>query len=152
MPTPSVHAMDRHPAWTAPSSRRVRGVTTATGTFDVTLTPNGAELDGAVSRIALRKTFYGDMVGEGTGVMLSAGDPSSGSAGYVAIETVEGAVNGQRGSFALGQLAVMHAGSQALHYEILPGSGSGQLAGITGRLELSIEPDGTHRFQLHYEL
>jgi hypothetical protein len=127
-------------------------VTTAVGTFDVTLTPAGPELDGAVNRLDLRKTFHGDLEGEGTGLMLSAGDPSSGSAGYVAIETVDGVLHGRRGSLAFVQLGLMRAGSPTLHYEVVPGSGRGELDGITGSLQLVIEADGTHRFELVYDL
>jgi catechol 2,3-dioxygenase-like lactoylglutathione lyase family enzyme len=127
-------------------------VTTAKGTFDVELVPAAPELDGAVNRLELRKRFHGDLEGEGTGMMLGAGDPSGGSAGYVAIEMVRGALHGRLGGFAFVQLGVMHAGSQTLHYEVVPGSGSGELEGITGRLQLSIEADGTHRFELTYGL
>jgi Protein of unknown function (DUF3224) len=50
------------------------------------------------------------------------------------------------------QLALMHNGSQMLHYEVVPGSGSGSLEGITGTFVLTIESDGTHRYELEYEL
>lgn len=125
---------------------------TASGTFDVELVPAPAELDGAVSRFELRKSFHGTFEGSGTGVMLSCGDPTSGSAGYVAVEVVRGDLHGRTGGFALMQLGMMRSGSQSLHYQVVPGSGDGQLAGITGSLQLSIESDGTHRFELAYDL
>jgi Protein of unknown function (DUF3224) len=125
---------------------------TAKGTFDVTMQPGATELDGAISRFELSKTFHGDLQGTGTGVMLSAGDPQSGAAGYVAIETVRGRLCEQEGSFALQQFGLMHGGSQTLHYEVVPGSGSGQLAGITGVLHLHVDEDGSHRYELHYDL
>ncbi len=50
---------------------------TASGTFEVTLTPGAAELDGAVGRFELTKRFHGDFDGTGTGVMLAAGDPQA---------------------------------------------------------------------------
>ena len=125
---------------------------TANGTFDVTMRPGAAELDGAIGRFELSKTFHGDLRGTGTGVMLSAGDPQAGAAGYVAIETVRGRLGEQEGTFALQQFGSMHDGSQTLHYEVVPGSGTGQLAGITGTLHLDIDEDGTHRYELHYDL
>ncbi len=125
---------------------------TATGTFDVSLQPGEPELEGAVARFDLSKTFHGDIEATGTGVMLSAGDPQAGEAGYVAIETVDGRLAGRTGSFALVQLGSMHAGSQALAYEVVAGSGTGELAGITGTLHLDIDADGTHRYHLDYEL
>lgn len=124
----------------------------ARGSFDVELTPGPAELDGAVSRFDLSKTFHGDLEGVGAGVMLSGGDPATGSAGYVAIETVSGRLGDRAGGFALQQFGMMENGSQSLHYEIVPGSGQGELDGITGTLALSIEDDGTHRYELTYEL
>lgn len=126
--------------------------TVAQGTFDVELTPGPPELNGAVGRFELSKTFHGDLQGVGEGVMLSGGDPRSGSAGYVAIETVSGRLGDRTGSFALQQFGMMRTGSQILHYEIVPGSGQGELTGITGSLRLTIEDDGTHRYELEYEL
>jgi hypothetical protein len=124
----------------------------ANGTFEVTMRPGAAELDGAVGRFDLSKIFHGDLQGTGTGVMLSAGDPQAGAAGYVAIETVHGRLEEQEGSFALQQFGSMHDGSQTLHYEVVPGSGTGSLVGITGTLLLDIGEDGTHRYELHYDL
>jgi len=39
-----------------------------------------------------------------------------------------------------------------LHYEVVPGSGTGGLAGVTGILHLDVGEDGTHRYELKYEL
>lgn len=125
---------------------------TAKGTFDVVMQPGDAELDGSVSRFEMSKTFHGDLHGTGTGLMLSAGDPQAGAAGYVAMETVRGHLGEREGSFVLQQFGTMHGGSQALHYEVVPGSGNGQLAGIIGTLRLEIDEDGTHRYELGYDL
>ncbi len=123
----------------------------ALGTFDVKLQPGPSELDGAVSRFELSKTFHGDLEAVGAGVMLSCGDPQSGSAGYVAIETVRGRLSGREGGFALQQLGLVRAGSQTLYYEVVPGSGDGELQNITGTFHLTIDDNGTHRFELVYE-
>ena len=125
---------------------------TARGTFDIDLKPGPPELDGAVNRFDFSKAFHGDLEGVGAGVMLSSGDPQSGSAGYVAIETVSGRLGDRHGSFALQQFGTMRAGSQTLQYEIVPGSGQDGLEGITGSLRLTIEDDGTHRYELEYDL
>ncbi len=125
---------------------------TATGTFDIVLRPGEPELEGAVARFDLAKTFHGDLEATGKGVMLSAGNPQVGEAGYVANETVDGRLGGRTGSFVLVQLGSMHAGSQALAYEVVAGSGTGELAGINGALHLDIEADGTHRYRLDFAL
>jgi hypothetical protein len=125
---------------------------TASGTFEVSLAPGLAELDGAVGRFELTKRFHGDFDGTGTGVMLSAGDPQAGTAGYVAIETVNGRLGDREGGFALQQFGTMRGGQQTLHYEVVPGSGDGELTGISGTLHLTIDEDGTHHYELEYDL
>lgn len=117
--------------------------------FEMELTP-GEPLVSGTGRFDLRKTWTGAMVGESVGVMLSAGDPASGHAGYVALETFDGALDGRRGGFALQQYGVM-AGSTSLSYGIVPGSGSGELSGITGSLKLTITEAG-HHVEVTYEI
>jgi hypothetical protein len=125
---------------------------TAIGTFEVELAPGPTELGGAVTRFELTKHFHGDLDGTGFGLMLSGGDPQIGTAGYVAIETVSGRLGNRDGGFALQQFGTMSDGSQTLHYEVVPGSGSGELTGISGTLQLRIDDDGTHHYELEYEL
>jgi len=105
-----------------------------------------------VSRFELTKQFQGDLDGNGIGLMLSGGNPQSGTAGYVAIETVSGRLNGREGGFAMQQFGTMSGGSQTLHYEVVPGSGTGKLTGISGTLHLTIDPDGAHHYELDYDL
>jgi hypothetical protein len=123
-----------------------------TGSFEVTMTAGDAELGGALSRFEISKTFAGDFRGVGTGLMLSGGDPQKGAAGYVAMEIVDGQLGGRQGGFMLQQYGSMSSGAQVLHYEIVPGSGIGQLAGIIGMLRLDVDQAGTHRYRLEYEL
>ena len=127
-------------------------VSTANGSFAISLVPAPAEVGGHVDRFDFTKVFQGDLEATGTGVMLSCGHPETGSAGYVAIESVDGRLGGRPGGFVLGQLGTLQKGSQTLHYEIVPGSGRGDLQGIAGTFHLTIESDGTHRYTLEYEL
>jgi hypothetical protein len=122
----------------------------ARGTFEVTLTPQPDDGSG-IGRLELAKTWSGDLAGAGHGLMLSAGDPAQGSAGYVALEVVEGTLAGRPGSLAFQQLGVMHAGEQELRYQVVPGSGTGELEGITGSLALTVDEHG-HSYELAYEL
>jgi len=122
---------------------------TARGTFEVTISSH--EPDSGIGRFDLEKTWLGHLAGTGHGQMLSAGDPTQGSAGYVALEVVDGSLHGRTGSFALQQLGVMHAGDQELDYRVVPGSGTGELAGITGTLALTIDERG-HSYELTYTL
>ena len=124
---------------------------TARGTFEIERRPGAPEGGGAIARHDFAKRFTGDLEGDGVGLMLSAGDPATGTAGYVAIEVVTGTLDGRRGSFALQQYGTMSGGEQRLEYEVVPGSGDGELGGIGGRLDLSVE-DGAHSYVLEYHL
>lgn len=122
----------------------------ARGTFEVRISPAESALD-RLGRFDLAKTWSGELSGVGHGVMLSAGDPESGAAAYVAMETVEGTLGERAGGFALAQLGTMDAGSSEQTYVIAPGSGHGELVGISGVLTLEIV-EGEHRYTLDYSL
>lgn len=116
------------------------------------MTPGKTELGGAIGRFDFTKTFRGDFAGTGVGLMLSGGDPQSGSAGYVAMEIIHGHLEGREGGFVLQQFARMRDGSQTMHYEVVPGSASGHLKGMTGRLHLRVDEDGIHHYDLEYQV
>jgi len=122
----------------------------AHGTFEVTMTPQPS--DDGIGRFDLAKRWHGDLDATSAGLMLSGGDPAGGRAGYVALEVVDGTLHGRVGTFAFQQLGVMRGDEQELRYDVVPGSGTGELAGIEGTLSLTIEDDGTHRFDLGYSL
>ena len=129
----------------------VSPVPSATGTFEIERRPTAPEAGGGIARHEFTKTFVGSLEGVGVGLMLSAGDPAAGEAGYVAMEIVTGKLDGRQGSFALQQYGTMSEGGQRLEYEIVPGSGDGDLEGIAGRLQLRVA-DGSHHYVLEYEL
>lgn len=118
--------------------------------FSVELTPADGLLSGT-GRFDMVKRWTGGIAGAGTGVMLSAGDPGSGTAGYVALERFDGNVDGRSGGFALQQFGRMVDGAAELRYEIVPGSGTGELEGITGVVELSVV-ETSHTVRLRYSL
>lgn len=125
-------------------------MTSHTASFTVQMAP-GAPIDGAADRFCLTKTWTGEAEGTSRGTMLTAGDPETGSAGYIASELFEGSLGGRTGTLALQQLGTMTGGAPALQYVIVPGSGTGDLAGATGTLEIGeIHDDGRHevRFTL----
>ncbi|MFL6659452.1 MAG: DUF3224 domain-containing protein [Massilia sp.] len=127
---------------------------TAKGSFDISMKPAPAgEGAGrvAVGRMLIDKQYRGAFTGVGQGEMLSAGNPAAGSAGYVAIEHVTGTLGTLSGSFALQHAGVMHAGDSQLSISIVPGSGTGDLAGIEGTLTIDIV-ERTHFYTLRYTL
>lgn len=124
----------------------------ASGTFEVSITPVPAEADappGAPGRMRLAKTFHGGIEGTGAGEMLAVRDGTSGA--YVALERVEGVLDGRSGTFSLVHRGVMDAGAQDLAITVVPGSGTGALTGISGVFHLTIE-GGEHRYVLDYSL
>ena len=126
----------------------------AEGTFDVKTTPlpgDEATKDTLIGRYSLVKQFHGDLEAVGKGEMLGAGDPSSGNAGYVAIEQVTGTLHGRRGSFALQHIGAIEHGNYKLSVAVVPGSGGGELAGIAGTMTITIS-NGKHSYDFEYTL
>ena len=122
----------------------------ALGMFKVALTALPAAPGGAAQH-ALEKQFSGDLAGSSRGVMLSAGDPAKGIAGYVAMEIVTATLAGRSGSFALQHSCTMDASGQQLNVLIVPGSGTGALTGISGRMAIRIA-GSDHFYTLTYAL
>ncbi|NYT40103.1 DUF3224 domain-containing protein [Sphingomonas sp. R-74633] len=122
----------------------------AKGSFDVSVKPN-ASVEGPVGVLALTKTYHGDLEATATGQMLGYGDPGGGNAAYVALEQVTGMLAGRKGSFALQHNGSMSGGKPEMNVVIAPGSGTDELKGIAGRLEILIE-GGKHNYVLHYTL
>jgi hypothetical protein len=60
--------------------------------------------------MTIDKEFLGDLVASSRGQMLSARTNTDNSAGYVAIERVEGILQGRKGSFILQHNATMNRG------------------------------------------
>jgi hypothetical protein len=127
----------------------------ATGSFDVKLTPQAADdytaAGSALSRFTVDKQFHGDLEATSKGQMLAAGDYASGSAGYVAMERVTGSLSGRSGAFSLQHSATMDRNVPFLSITVVPGSGSEQLAGISGTLNIRIE-GGKHFYDFDYSL
>ena len=126
----------------------------AGGDFEVQLRPlepyNQAP-DAQIGRMSIDKELKGDLVATSQGEMVSGGNPASGSAGYVAMERVTGTLHGKSGSFLLQHSATMTPEGQESRITVVPGSGTGELAGITGEMGIEIE-DGQHSYWLEYEL
>ncbi|MGB8729939.1 MAG: DUF3224 domain-containing protein, partial [Candidatus Sulfotelmatobacter sp.] len=121
----------------------------ATGPFEVKLTPQDDKIDPTLGRMTIEKTFHGDLEGTSKGQMLTASTDVKGSAGYVAIERVTGtlrtSVGPRTGSFALQHFGTLTRGTPELSVTVVPDSGTGQLVGLTGKLNIRIA-DGKHSY------
>jgi hypothetical protein len=137
------------------TSQKGETVTThASGTFDVKVTPQAPEdnaQDASLSRLTIDKQFHGDLAGTSNGQMLAAGTSVQGSAGYVAIEKVTGTLSGRSGSFVLQHSGTMTRGAPTLTITVVPDSGTGQLAGLAGKMTIKIE-GGKHLYEFEYTL
>jgi hypothetical protein len=125
------------------------------GTFEVAMKPLETYATGSdgvtLGRMSIDKTFSGGLSAVSKGEMLSARTPVPGSAGYVAIEQVTGELEGKRGSFVLQHYGLMSAGNSLLTLEVVPGSGTGELTGLTGKMNIRIE-NGQHYYDFEYEI
>lgn len=124
----------------------------ASGSFDVKLTPADQGADMPVGRMTIEKEFHGALEGTSKGQMLMAASSSvPGSAGYVAIERFEGSLNGRNGSFYLQHTGVMTRGAGDLTITVIPDSGTDQLVGLSGKMNIIIK-DGKHSYEFDYTL
>jgi len=105
--------------------------------------------DGSVGRFSLDKTFRGDLEGTSLGHMLGHRTSVDGSAGYVALERVEGALNGRLGSFVLQHSGTMNRGALVLNVTVVPDSGTDDLAGLRGSMSIDVV-DGRHEYEFEY--
>lgn len=125
------------------------------GEFEVKLNPIDGYAEGkhgiTLNRMSIDKIFYGELNAKSKGEMLSAMIPVKGSAGYVALEQVQGNLQGKKGSFVLQHFGTMDKGAERLILEVVPDSGTGELEGLSGKMAIIIE-DGKHFYEFEYEL
>jgi hypothetical protein len=138
--------------FTQTKSKQEKVMTKASGTFEVKLNPQDQGAEMPVGRMQIDKQFQGDLAGTSKGQMLMASSGSvKDSAGYVAIEKVTGTLNGRRGSFYLQHNGVMTRGVGELAITVIPDSGTDELAGLRGKMNIIIA-GGKHSYEFEYTL
>ena len=126
----------------------------ATGTFEITSMGEDAwyERDGEprLTRAHGTQVLSGDIQGDGRVEWLTCYS-TTGSARLIGLQRVEGTVGGRCGSFVMEALAD-HDGSRSIcRWSVLEGSGSGDLAGMSGTG--GFEAEGrTVSYHLTYDL
>jgi Protein of unknown function (DUF3224) len=85
----------------------------------------------ALTRIHVQESFSGDIVGEGVVEFLQAGR-ADGSANFVGIERVRCRLAGREGTFLLQDQGTVADAIVSGGWFVVPGSGTGQLAGLRG--------------------
>lgn len=127
---------------------RSEGTFTVSGFTPVPVAPDAEPVTTAleVGGATMVKHYTGAVTGRSTTLFSSAFDPERGVGTYVAVESFEGSLDGRTGTFNF-----VHGGSTRgddrfdEHFALVPDSGTGELAGITGTGGLAIDADGTHR-------
>jgi hypothetical protein len=104
-----------------------------------------------IGRMSIDKSITGDLVATTTGQMLSAMTEVKGSAAYVAIERVDGVLDGRKGTFVLQHTGTMNRGAPGLSVTVVPDSGTGELEGLAGEFRIIIA-EGRHSYEFSYSL
>ena len=126
---------------------------TANGSFDVQITPQSLSdvaSSSGLARMCIDKRFHGTLDATSTGEMLAFRSATQGSAGYVAMETVRGSLQGRSGSFVLQHSSTMVRGEPPQSITVGPDSGTGALTGLSGRMTIDIAADGAHAYRFEF--
>jgi hypothetical protein len=129
-------------------------MSTATGAFEVTGWQedeyedrgNGAKL----SRASVTQRFEGDITGEGSAEWLMA-YRSDGTAHFVGLHHVVGALGDRRGSFVLETSGAFDGQTARWRAEVIAGSATDGLEGLTGQGSFSAPMGSRATFELEYD-
>ena len=108
---------------------------------------NGPKL----TRAHIRKSFHGDLSGTGN-LMYVMTYLDGGFASFTGFEKVVGTLGGRIGSFVLRHTGFFDGEKATAEYEVVPGSGTGELAGISGTGGFSAGHADEHDMTLDYEV
>ena len=124
------------------------------GEFDVKRTPEGGfDLGGGAvaGHFRFDKQFHGALDATGIVHMLAVGTQVDGSAAYVAVERIDGTLDGLRGAFLTQHNGTLDRGAPTLSLNVVPDSGTGELEGLRGRMQIDIV-EGKHFYTFDYEI
>jgi len=124
------------------------------GPFDVKmkpLAPDEGAASSPIGRMSIDKRYHGDLEGTGVGQMLATMDDGK-SGAYVALERVTGSLQGRKGSFSIHHTGRMTRGAPELSILVVPDSGTDELKGLTGSMQIQIDEKGGHTYVFEYTL
>ena len=124
------------------------------GEFDVKRSPEGGfDLGGGAvaGHFRFDKQFHGALEAAGIVHMLAVGTQVDGSAAYVAVERIDGSLEGLRGAFLTQHSGTLDRGAPTLSLTVVPDSGTGELEGIRGRMQIDIV-EGKHYYTFDYDI
>ena len=119
--------------------------------------PDADEGEGPfLSEARVVKRYKGDLDAEGRVRLLMCRASAEGpleNAGYIASEQVSGTLGGREGTFVLHHWGIAEAGAPpSTGGHVVPGSGTGGLAGLSGTVEIHVDEDGKHTLALDYQI
>lgn len=97
------------------------------------------------------KVFHGALDAISVVHMLAVMTPTPGSGAYVAVERIEGRLDGLEGSFCMQHTGTLDRGAPSLSVTVIPDSGTGALTGLRGTLAIDIVDD-KHFYAFDYSL
>ncbi|MEJ7763307.1 MAG: DUF3224 domain-containing protein [Thermomicrobiales bacterium] len=110
-----------------------------------------------IARVAVTKVFRGEVEAESTATLLMC-QASDGGAGYVGMERVVGTIGSRRGSFVIQHGATTGEPGESTEPNervapgrVVPGSGTGDLRGITGAVSFQHSAEGA-TFRMDFTL
>ena len=127
----------------------------ATAEFEVESWDENPALDGnggsKVTHASVKMAFAGDVEGDGTVEWLMAYG-EDGSAAFVGLERIVGKLGERSGSFVLQHTGTFDGKIAKAELSVVPGSGTGDLTGITGEgtFEAGFGSDGVRSLELDY--
>jgi hypothetical protein len=104
-----------------------------------------------LTRASVAKTYTGDIEAEAHVEYLMM-YRSDGSASFVGLEQIVGAIGGRAGSFVLQRTGIFENGQAKESYVVVPGSATGALKGLSGEGSSSVGHGMEHPFTLGYDL
>ena len=130
-------------------------MSTARGTFTVI---DGGEValreapgEVRLTHITGQQRFEGDITGDGAVEWLMAYSADR-SARFVGFQRIDGSIGGRSGSFLMESTGDHDGASSTGKWRVIPGSGTGALAGITGVGSFRAPGGRTVEYELEYEL
>jgi len=109
------------------------------------------EIEGApkLTRVSATKSYQGDIEGEGKLEYLMM-YRTAGSASFMGLERVTGSVGGRSGSFVLQHSGTFEGGVAKVTLSVVPGSGTGDLRGLSGEGRFSVGHQPPYSMTLDY--
>ena len=109
------------------------------------------EMEGApkLTRVSATKSYQGDIEGEGKLEYLMM-YRTAGSASFMGLERVTGSIGGRSGSFVLQHTGTFEGGVAKVTLSVVPGSGTGDLRGLSGEGKFSVGHQPPYSMTLDY--